>query len=100
MLLLIWLCCSAGTYNLTLVAMGVDGVNSTIVVHVVNCSMGDVTARTGDACQTCDWGWYLLDPRNSTCDQCVPNALCEGGASIAPLPGWWHSSSRSVQIHR
>ncbi len=71
-----------------------------VAVHVVNCSMGDVTARAGDACQTCDWGWYSLDPRNSTCDQCLPNAVCKGGASIAPLPGWWHSSPRSIQVHR
>lgn len=95
---------SAGSYTLRVGAWGADydSLNAThdVVVHVVNCSTGDVTARTGDACQECEWGWYSLDPRNSTCDQCVPNAVCTGGASIAPIPGWWHSSPRSVQMHR
>jgi hypothetical protein len=70
-----------------------------VTVHVVQCSIGDLTAATGDACQTCDRGYYSFDPRNSTCDWCVPNAECPGGAEIHPNPGFWRSSQRSIQMH-
>lgn len=69
-------------------------------VYVVKCGVGDTTASTGDACQTCERGYYSLDPRNSTCDQCVPNAECPGGSVVLPAPGFWHSSPNSVQMHR
>jgi hypothetical protein len=71
-----------------------------VSVHVVNCSVGMVTAVSGDACQPCETGYYSSDPRNSTCDQCVPGAQCPGGAVVSPVPGWWASSPRSVQMHR
>ena len=71
-----------------------------MTVHVVNCSVGDITVSSGDACQKCTRGTFSLDPRNSTCDQCVPNAECPGGALILPLHGFWHSSHKSLQMHR
>lgn len=71
-----------------------------VKVHVVNCTQGDVTVSTGDACQLCSRGQYSFDPRNSTCDQCVPNAECPGGSVVLALPSFWLSSRRSVQVHR
>jgi hypothetical protein len=73
-------------------------------VHVVNCSQEDVTVSTGDspsdACAKCAKGQYSFDPRNSTCDHCVANADCPGGAVVLALPGFWLSSPHSVQVHR
>jgi hypothetical protein len=95
-------CCpAAGVYTVSFHVPGFPHVRPVnLTVHVVPCSQGDVTSSSGDACIPCSRGWYSLDPRNSTCDQCVPNAECPGGASILPLPGWWHSSPRSTQMHR
>ncbi len=76
-----------------------EPVTTNVTVHVVHCGEGDVTTVTGDACQTCEKGYYSFDPRNNTCDNCVPNAECPGGAEILPLPGFWCSSPRSIQIH-
>lgn len=94
------LCC-AGSYTLQFTVSQYDGIPPVdVTVHVVNCSVGDVTVSSGDACQECPYGSYSLDPRNSSCDQCMPNAECPGGAQILPLPGFWHSSPRSHQLHR
>jgi hypothetical protein len=91
----------AGAYNISFAVTNFAHVEPVVkTVYVVKCGVGDTTASTGDACQTCERGSYSLDPRNSTCDQCVPNAECPGGAVILPLPGFWHSSPNSVQMHR
>jgi hypothetical protein len=63
---------------------------------------------------------YSFDPASTTCDVCPPNADCTTsngsvtrttvvpgcappdvpvGAILVPLPGYWHSSPRSPQIH-
>lgn len=90
-----------GKYQVNFTIPGTDDPPTTsITVHVVNCGLGDVTSVTGDACQTCEKGYYSLDPRNNTCDICVPNAECSGGAAITPAPEFWHSSPRSIQMHR
>jgi hypothetical protein len=73
---------------------------TTVWVHVVECPLGDVTSVTGDACQTCESGYYSLDPRKHTCDMCVPNAECSGGVVIQPIQGFWHSAPHSIQMHR
>jgi hypothetical protein len=93
----------AGLYVLNFSAVGetapaVPAVQ--VKVHVVNCTQGDVTLSTGDACAKCARGQYSFDPRNSTCDQCVPDAECPGGAVVLALPGFWLSSPHSVQVHR
>lgn len=96
-------CCSrTGAYLLQFFAPSMLGMMTSInmTVHVVNCSVGMVTAVSGDACQPCETGYYSFDPRNSTCDQCVPDAQCPGGALVLPVSGWWSSSPRSVQMHR
>jgi hypothetical protein len=91
----------AGTYQVKFTIPGADDPPSTnITVHVVDCGVGDVTSLTGDACQTCENGYFSLDPRNNTCDICVPNAECIGGASITPAADFWHSAPHSVQMHR
>jgi hypothetical protein len=91
----------AGTYLVKFTLPSANEAPSVnVTVHVVNCEVGDVTSVTGDACQTCEKGYYSLDPRNSTCDICVPNAECSGGSSIIAAPQFWHSSPRSIQMHR
>ncbi len=90
----------AGTYQVRFIIPGSNNPPTVIVtVHVVDCKQGETTAATGDACQTCDRGYYSLDPRRATCDNCVPNADCLGGANIVPSPGYWHSAPHSIQMH-
>lgn len=91
----------AGTYQVQFIIPGfVNPPTATIMVHVVQCPLSDVTSVTGDMCQTGERGYYSFDPRNSTCDICVPNAECSGGALIQPTPGFWHSAPHSIQMHR
>lgn len=73
-----------------------------LTVFIVNCSVGDVTIHSGNmfACQTCPKGSYSLDPRNYSCDDCVPHAECPGGPAIVALRGSWHSSKYSPQVHK
>lgn len=90
----------AGTYVLKFNVLEAEPpLLTTVTVHVVGCSVGDVTTVTGDACQTCERGYYSFDPRNNTCDWCVPNAECAGGANILTAPGYWRSAPRSIQMH-
>lgn len=89
----------AGTYIVQCVVFPEKPLVTNVTVHVVQCSIGDVTAATGDACQICEKGYYSFNPRNSSCDWCVPNAECPGGAEVLPLPGFWRSSPLSIQMH-
>lgn len=91
----------AGTYTLDFSTPTYGSVPPiSMTVHVVNCSRGDVTVSSGDACQTCTRGSFSMDPRNNTCDQCVPNAECPGGYLVLPLPSFWKSAPSSIQMHR
>lgn len=91
----------AGLYNLQFKAFSFDDVAPVNVkVHVVGCSIGEVTAVTGTACTKCEKGYFSLNPENNTCDMCVENANCSGGAVILPVQGFWHSSPQSLQMHR
>lgn len=53
--------------------------------------------------QLCQAPFFSLEPqptKESACDICPANANCNGGHSIEPLPGFWHSSEHSdTQIH-
>lgn len=90
-----------GAYQVQFIVPGSkDPPTATILVHVVDCPVGNVTSVTRDACQACESGYCSLDPRNHTCDMCVPNAECPGGALVEPIPGFWHSVPHNMQMHR
>ena len=51
------------------------------------------------ACLRCPTDQYSFDP-SSTCRDCDPYAHCSGGASFAPVDGYWHSTPFSPQFHK
>jgi hypothetical protein len=66
------------------------------------CGIGEVPLQVREECQCCAAFSYNLkaggDP--DSCQQCPSNAKCPGGDQIVPLPGFWQSSVKSVQIHK
>ena len=49
-------------------------------------------------CLRCPIDQYSFDP-SSTCRDCDQYAHCSGGASFAPMDGYWHSTPFSPQFH-
>ena len=93
-------------------------------ICVLPCALGQVAKERGVRCESCDELLFSLwlDTRaggrsalelcaqgrrppaisNITfpiCEACPANAKCSGGAVIAPLPGYWHSSPNSTLMH-
>eukprot|EP00803_Ostreobium_quekettii_P004155 evm.model.scf_1037.1 EVM.evm.TU.scf_1037.1 scf_1037:2328-11111(+) len=91
-----------GTYTLTL-HFTPDDPLSTIdpvrfTVGIRKCSIGEVEAEDGYACKVCSFGFHGLVPGSQVCTPCHPNALCNG-TTITPKLGFWHSSSKSTEVH-
>lgn len=64
-----------GRYNLSFLIAGAPYIPAAVIpVQVLECAVGDVIASSGDACITCVRGSFSMDPRNTTCDPCPPNA--------------------------
>lgn len=65
-----------------------------------SCEPGEELLSSGK-CRKCDSGQYLLvaplDNKPQMCKECPPKekAVCDGGASIYPQPGYWRSSNIS-----
>jgi hypothetical protein len=68
-------------------------------VQVCGCVAAEVSPIP-DTCEPCLPNSYSLDPSRTMCQPCPEGASCPGGAVILPLPGWWHSTSTSAQMHR
>ncbi|WIA35690.1 hypothetical protein OEZ86_004096 [Tetradesmus obliquus] len=77
--------------------VNVSSANATL--HVRGCVPGEV-APIPDTCEPCLPGFYTLDPAAAVCSGCPGGAECPGGAALVPLPGWWHSTATSAQMHR
>lgn len=63
-----------GRYTMKFTVPGTNLKPATLIIHVVGCPLGDVSASSGDACITCVRGSYSLNPSNTTCDACPLNA--------------------------
>ncbi|KIY93962.1 hypothetical protein MNEG_14000 [Monoraphidium neglectum] len=88
-----------GTVTVWLSAVGAQGRASAapLAVRLRACEAGAVLTRA-DGCRTCGPGSFSFDPKASECGTCPPGAWCNGTV-VAPLPGAWHSSPRSTQVH-
>lgn len=64
----------------------------------VPCGVGEHGAS--GICACCEPSTFDLEGGDSPCLDCPDNAVCPGGSVILPMEGFWHSSSRSVQMHR
>eukprot|EP00803_Ostreobium_quekettii_P003269 evm.model.scf_1309.1 EVM.evm.TU.scf_1309.1 scf_1309:6013-11281(-) len=68
-----------------------------IEVLVRACLPGEVVMEDGSRCFECPEGHYSFDP-SLPCDPCPEDALCKPSV-ITPEEGYWHSTSKSTQMH-
>ncbi|CAD7699384.1 unnamed protein product [Ostreobium quekettii] len=67
-------------------------------VEVRNCVVGEVERLEERTCKVCETNLFSFNPLEEECQPCSEaNAFCNG-STITPLKGYWHSTSRSVQI--
>jgi hypothetical protein len=64
----------------------------------VPCGVGE--HGSSGICACCEPSTFDLEGGDSPCLECPDNAVCPGGSVIVPMAGFWHSSNRSVQMHR
>lgn len=70
-----------------------------IRVHVRGCLPGEAVEFNGELCILCKEGTYSFDPSNN-CNACPSeHAMCRE-STISPKDHFWHSTSKSTQIHR
>jgi len=72
--------------------------NNSIFLSREPCGAGEYQAV--GSCQCCPPTTYGFEVNATVCMGCPPNADCPGGDVVWPLKGYWHSSSRSAQMHR
>lgn len=68
-----------------------------VQVEVRACVPGEVLGERGDICNVCKGDQYSFDTSNE-CEPCPPKATCTS-STITPRDGFWHSTSKSKQIH-
>lgn len=68
-----------------------------IQVEIRDCLAGEVEDRDHTGCTPCGPDLYSFHP-NKTCKACPENALCTS-STITPIGGFWHSTSKSTQVH-
>jgi hypothetical protein len=75
---------------------------------ITKCSAGVYLGRTpceegetlvNDVCTCCQRHTYSFD-NTTACELCPRNGNCSGGSLVEPIPGFWQSSYRSVEMHR
>eukprot|EP00803_Ostreobium_quekettii_P002345 evm.model.scf_47.5 EVM.evm.TU.scf_47.5 scf_47:34700-36623(-) len=91
-----------GTYTLTMRFMPDDPLSTIepvqFTVAIRECLVGEVEAEDGFQCKVCSYGFHGLDPTKEECTPCHANAFCNG-TTITPKLGFWHSSSKSTEVH-
>lgn len=58
-----------------------------IIVALRDCIIGEINHEV--ACEECKWGQYSLNPDDNECKDCPSEAIYNGGAEMAPKPGYW-----------
>ncbi|CAD7704620.1 unnamed protein product, partial [Ostreobium quekettii] len=66
-------------------------------VQVRECLPGEVADAQGTLCSPCTHGTYSFSPAQ-WCSICPADAQCTA-ATVTPNDGYWHSTSKSRQIH-
>lgn len=69
----------------------VHQVEQSITIHIRGCAPGEITPEGTSNCDPCPPGWYSFTPGDRKCQPCPRGAICSGGASLVPLPGYWHA---------
>lgn len=68
-----------------------------IQVQIRDCLPGEVKGDGGKSCILCGPDLFTF-LSNETCRQCPENAKCSPSI-ITPYAGFWHSASKSTQMH-
>lgn len=85
-------------FNLTL-SFFPDVLNSIdIQVEIRDCMAGEVLIGDHTSCASCPSGSYSFHPSHH-CRPCPENAKCVA-STLTPEAGFWHSTSKSTQIHK
>ena len=69
----------------------------TIEVELRDCMAGETMDADGMGCTSCGADLYNFFP-NQSCIACPENAKCSP-STITPMEGFWHSTSKSRQVH-
>lgn len=73
-------------------------------ITIRDCEPGEVRTTPG-VCDPCPEGSFSFSPHDTLCRPCPHSdnrevAQCLGGVTVVPLPGYWHSSPWSSQMHK
>ena len=71
----------------------------TIIVHVRDCTIGEVPVGETKICNNCSSSTYNFDPEGEECQPCPENGNCTTRVVI-PNDGYWLASPCSVNITR
>jgi hypothetical protein len=63
------------------------------------CGVGEFDGGEGSTCQCCPPFTYSFEANVTSCRECPVNADCSADI-VSPVAGYWHSSPRSLQMHR
>ena len=67
-------------------------------VEIRGCMAGEIEDEDHRGCTFCGRDLYSFNP-NQICTPCPENAVCTP-STITPENGFWHSTSRSAQVHK
>ena len=85
------------TYNLSLAFHPIKLNPEVIQVAVRGCLPGEELDDNGEGCTACGEGLYNFNPADG-CLECPDDASCQGHTAT-PRNGFWHSTSKSIQMH-
>eukprot|EP00803_Ostreobium_quekettii_P003270 evm.model.scf_1296.1 EVM.evm.TU.scf_1296.1 scf_1296:1031-7786(-) len=71
--------------------------STSMTVEIRSCLVGEEEENEGKGCQRCPNNFYTFKPEQE-CLQCPEEAICTGGATLAPRDGFWHSTPYSPNI--
>lgn len=73
--------------------------NHSVVLFRRPCGVAELDGGSGSACVCCPAFTYSFEANVTVCQQCPDNAQCYADV-VSPVAGYWHSSPRSLQIHK
>ena len=70
-----------------------------IPIVIRECLVGEFNDSSDGVCEECPSGNYSLNPY-SPCKPCPSNAQCKGGSYIAPIQGYWRTTTATDTIYK
>lgn len=74
--------------------MGISG-----QVELRPCFLGEINKTDDFFCDICLFESFTFNTSRKRCTPCPEHARCKGGASLIPVPKYWHSSPFSTIMH-